>query len=850
MSKRRRVAFPLPVQIVKYFRWKGLKSDLEKVVFDDQETQDVWKKLDEREEMRSPGGAQCVSTSDSEQEKIMVRLWSSMEKIKSRKVSNRSPKKEQPAFSSGTSDSESDSDSGDESARIAPNASDPDAKNIQDALDSPDSSNAHDSPGANDSPDAQDSPDANDSPDTHDSPDSPNALDIPDAHDSSDSPDAPDIPDAHDSPDSPDAPDIPEAHDSPDSPDAPDTPDSPDSPDAPDIPDTHDSSDREVQHDLKMSEETIINFNKSPKKKDSRIHPHSLSPDPSVSIGQQSSLESVKPNVTPAVRKKTIKDFLTARTSETPAKSTPQTMSKPISAREFTTSTPIENSSDKRLQGSKAKSKSLSIKDFMISNPPCDESTVQNLKTTVLTPNTTIQDEDDITENMINIKEIVKYEDDVDSQLFIEDINAEDEIFIIQCPKELQISDLEGQKVSLEGESMIRIKGEPGYECFCEKENIGRSLDIVLPSRLGRSFALGTFQLAGSIVLTKAMDMLDVDDLDITLSERIPLPDAVINKNLPVSPLKENQLDLIGKSAEKKKKKKKIKEENVSFESDSHAIKEEIKSDENYVNLKKRKRQWSECLHDSLKSPLILENVKTEVESSEAKAKKKKHRYTEGPIITTIVDDSVRKKKKHRHTEGPGEPVVMMIDDDSVREKKKHRHTEELGESVVMIDDDDSVRKKKKHRHTKELGEPVVMIDDDDSVRKKKKHRHTEELGEPVVMIDDDNSVRKKKKHKHSVDSDLSESILQFSPLHSKHKHKKQKHSLEDDRMVTYEEGINLSTFHEEISPTPKKKKKKHKMEDSLDFEREKILTELIESQLISKGKKKKKKTKDELNNT
>ncbi|GFS58848.1 uncharacterized protein TNIN_418651 [Trichonephila inaurata madagascariensis] len=95
--------------------------------------------------------------------------------------------------------------------------------------------------------------------------------------------------------------------------------------------------------------------------------------------------------------------------------------------------------------------------------------------------------------------------EDVDSQLFYEDLDDDSELWLIRAPNDMEPNVMENQRMILGGESNI-INGSDGasYEYFVEKCAMP-NLSLVLPHKESKDLEIAKNKFQGSILITNCI---------------------------------------------------------------------------------------------------------------------------------------------------------------------------------------------------------------------------------------------------------------------------------------------------------------------------------------------------------
>ncbi|GFQ83156.1 uncharacterized protein TNCT_386261 [Trichonephila clavata] len=95
--------------------------------------------------------------------------------------------------------------------------------------------------------------------------------------------------------------------------------------------------------------------------------------------------------------------------------------------------------------------------------------------------------------------------EDVDSQLFYEDLDEDSELWLIRAPSDMEPNVIENQYMILGGESNV-INGSDGasYECFVEK-CVMPNLRLVLPHKESKDLEVINNKFQGSILITNCV---------------------------------------------------------------------------------------------------------------------------------------------------------------------------------------------------------------------------------------------------------------------------------------------------------------------------------------------------------
>ncbi|CAH1395616.1 unnamed protein product [Nezara viridula] len=451
---------------------------------------------------------------------------------------------------------------------------------------------------------------------------------------------------------------------------------------------------------------------------------------------------------------------------------------------------------------------------------------------------------DSIKTSMKNIKEVFSQIESNTEKFSFGDLTKDDELYILQCPSEIDCKKFEGVELTLEGNSVISIDGDSKYDCFSIKEKSKRCLYVALPDSNEQGMKLGVFQLSGNIILsenlgipyTKPIEDNDYEHQDVPESKELKkqkknkddiqsdvsleISNTSLNENFP------SQHDL------KKKKKKKKHRNTDDTLSDETAATECFSKDVNDVlnQLASKKKKSSDMNSRFSES----DNVKTEYEHTQIipdtedqetpmKSKKKKKRRAEGTELNSSISDF--SKTNIVKTDWEDSEIIPDTQDQetpSKIKKKKKRDT-----------DLDSSFSNKLQLVKAEWENSQIIPDTQDqetpSKTKRKKKRSNEDT-------DLDSSYSNK-----LVKTDWEDSqIIQETPLKVKKKRR-------DKGDTTQDEATESEFFSENVTDVlnklvTKKKKKKHYSLGSnevTDYESEfekslKIKREREESQVIS----------------
>ncbi|CAH1395615.1 unnamed protein product [Nezara viridula] len=485
---------------------------------------------------------------------------------------------------------------------------------------------------------------------------------------------------------------------------------------------------------------------------------------------------------------------------------------------------------------------------------------------------------DSIKTSMKNIKEVFSQIESNTEKFSFGDLTKDDELYILQCPSEIDCKKFEGVELTLEGNSVISIDGDSKYDCFSIKEKSKRCLYVALPDSNEQGMKLGVFQLSGNIILsenlgipyTKPIEDNDYEHQDVPESKELKkqkknkddiqsdvsleISNTSLNENFP------SQHDL------KKKKKKKKHRNTDDTLSDETAATECFSKDVNDVlnQLASKKKKSSDMNSRFSES----DNVKTEYEHTQIipdtedqetpmKSKKKKKRRAEGTELNSSISDF--SKTNIVKTDWEDSEIIPDTQDQgtlSKIKKKKNRSTEGTNweDSQIIPDTQDqetpSKIKKKKKRGMEDT-------DLDSSFSNKLQLVKAEWENSQIIPDTQDQetpSKTKRKKKRSNEDTDLDSSysnklvktdwedsqIIQETPLKVKKKRR-------DKGDTTQDEATESEFFSENVTDVlnklvTKKKKKKHYSLGSnevTDYESEfekslKIKREREESQVIS----------------
>lgn len=410
--------------------------------------------------------------------------------------------------------------------------------------------------------------------------------------------------------------------------------------------------------------------------------------------------------------------------------------------------------------------------------------------------------------------------------LSMEDITEEDEIFLIQCPKDVDPASFIGKEFSLEGSSSISLekRGKAvNYDSFSMIDNSERIVNVVLPTKNYQEVTLGVFPLAGNIILTEAIEEPVLKMPEIEPPRKVKFPESLeeICSGISVSDTSKNDsmnLDCSLHNVHRKKKKKKKKEHlddaNIDFR-----LEREI-NDVSIENTLKKKRKFnsledsflpSDSCNDSYterlpkkKIKLEEENYRTEVDNSvslsetqsfldsskhERKKKKKSSSkdFTELTdtfslstteyLMSSLVKKKKKKKKSHEHNIEEGFDLLREI-------KMEVDDPERTIFSEVQADDTIIKKKKKKKRHT--IGDIENHTEEFsfNPLRDFKMELNETDLTISSELLSDDTITKKKKKKKRHNSGGENEGhfiqpVLPDNTFSEKHKKKHKKKSIE-----------------------------------------------------------------------
>ncbi|XP_073976712.1 uncharacterized protein [Rhodnius prolixus] len=392
-------------------------------------------------------------------------------------------------------------------------------------------------------------------------------------------------------------------------------------------------------------------------------------------------------------------------------------------------------------------------------------------------------------ENMENLTEVNPLRDG-SCPLALEDLDSEDEIYVVQCPKEVELESLVGKQIELNGESTLKLQvnGEiRPFDCFSQKDSMERHVNIILPSKIDGAFKFGIHQLNGSVLISEGMDAPHTVSSD----------DEGSLKNVAYKDLENKHSELNKFQTAHFQKNKKLKKREIQTadaddteegggSSPKGASSHENNSSGSVKKKKKKKDKDEEKLNDE----------ETNLEFEKPSKKIRKEKVEELLIVQeqgeVTGDEKPIKKKKRKKHHGEGEQTTSEIE-------MEHVGPVEVIDEELLMQEDNPIKKKKKKKHKERTDEaepvpdpivtedlPVKKMTEDLPVKKKKKKYQEQELV-PSIKIEDDTSTKKKQKHL----TEGSTGDVEEIPSH-----------------------LKLSSFIEtEVQSLKKKKKKKKKKE-------------------------------------
>jgi len=253
----------------------------------------------------------------------------------------------------------------------------------------------------------------------------------------------------------------------------------------------------------------------------------------------------------------------------------------------------------------------------------------------------------------------------------LEDLSEDNEIFLFQCPKTVDINTLKGQKIQLPGHSDFVIDPKKGivFECTTQSETNNRNLNILLPSRKTKEFTLRILPLTGCSTFCKKVEVLPVTPPTVMKKTKIPYPDFIINKNPALRQLLPNAIGSISQPSTS----------SISTKA------EDIHHDGSHIKKKKKKKEkklsGDATLNLSLGDSRLLElSIMNRVTSTPnintIKIEAKTRLEDENTLPTQTENETVTKKKKH-HKRSHNEPEVAL-DSTPKKKKKKKKEREDL----------------------------------------------------------------------------------------------------------------------------------------------------------------------------
>ncbi|KAK3913338.1 hypothetical protein KUF71_022792 [Frankliniella fusca] len=333
-----------------------------------------------------------------------------------------------------------------------------------------------------------------------------------------------------------------------------------------------------------------------------------------------------------------------------------------------------------------------------------------------------------------------------DALLTTEDLGSDDEIWLLQCPKSMDVNALKKQYINLASDSEIQLEDGPSFKRFSisPEQHGSNTINCVLPLREGNKFQISSHPVKGKVVVQEHIHV-----------PKLRMPEASAKAPVPFPTGLKVRHPLLG----------------VGFEEHIAKAKLALKEGERYNKQQKKIRRKEEMRRntsgidyseESVLSPSFNQNVSKHPQSSDKK------KIKDVSLQKTPEEESGKKRKKN----------ISYSSDTAYSSEAKSFDGSFLGES-----------KKKKHKKSNKdevNGNNHVMEARTDIVVPS---WHVPLAEAPVSVLDNSASVEKKKKKKSKHDL--------LSPS-----------DIKQERLVTeYANGIS-ETFINETSFSKKRKRK------------------------------------------
>ncbi|KAL1116785.1 hypothetical protein AAG570_005257 [Ranatra chinensis] len=249
--------------------------------------------------------------------------------------------------------------------------------------------------------------------------------------------------------------------------------------------------------------------------------------------------------------------------------------------------------------------------------------------------------------------------------LFSEDISDSDEIYIIQCPKEMDPHSLVGVDINLSEENRICVSSRDKrstevYDLFPQTECKKEDVNLILPSREKGKFVLVSHPLAGNILVSESCDVGDISYNIPQEDQSVPSPLALTDDEVPIGSSTQMNITAalnaqtpdVSISSKKKKSKKESFEKSCSLEESGREKKKK----------KKRKKELDEDIslcHNFVNDYNLSDCDHNHGLSSVKKKKKKKKKSSDEFPDTSFEEhlnesdnegEGIKKRKRKRES--------------------------------------------------------------------------------------------------------------------------------------------------------------------------------------------------------
>ncbi|GLV32436.1 uncharacterized protein CBL_00855 [Carabus blaptoides fortunei] len=464
---------------------------------------------------------------------------------------------------------------------------------------------------------------------------------------------------------------------------------------------------------------------------------------------------------------------------------------------------------------------------------------------------------------------------DAKTNLLLEDLNEDEEVWLMQCPKVLAPNLLVGQKLKLDKNVKLKMKvGSNKYECISERSNDLNICVVASESARNQNLAAKIVKPAGTIVIhqmLKDKSPVRIETPDRTkveapanLKTRHPIFGANYEAKIKLDDVTHGKLitaELERRKAEKKALKKKRRESvSRANEKDTSINKDEIiyqllnqtKSSLEVEKKKSKKRKLSESKEENIAKVQKIDNIgKSEVDSPAKHSTKRKSKKSISMGEDIINDDKSMDKSvqlQESVIENLLETTKMQMKSPQSAEKSKKTKKEKFSNnenSIVNENEADSSnsagkknRKKKKNKEEAKLKGIKANVDEclaksnetkvesilasisdtminDTTVKKKhKKIKHKDEN----VTMESQNASHVEKSQDNSSIFEYQQNIYNGA---TKKSHKKNKNKIPEDSKPSTDDSVTylkveniteiLNNFSAVSEDNTSKKKHKHK---------------------------------------